>query len=66
MKNEFQYFTISNAPPIEIRAEGLRPPVCLRRQMPLAPKMPLKRDMRRNALRPEFIRRVLANKIVIY
>ena len=50
----------------EIRAKGLRPPVCLRRQTPFAPKMSLKRDMRRNALRPEFIRRVLEDEIVIY
>jgi len=33
---------------------------------PLAAKMSLKRDMRRNAMRPEFIRRMFADKIVIY
>ena len=40
--------------PIEIRAGGLRPLVCLRRQANLRPKMSSQEDMRRNALRTEF------------
>ncbi len=40
--------------PIEIRAGGLRPLVCLRRQANLRPKMASQEDMRRNALRTEF------------
>ncbi len=34
------------------------PPVCLRRQVQLSENLSPKGDMRRNALRPEFIRRL--------
>ena len=42
---------------LEVGARGLWPPVCLRRQPQSGKTMSPKGDMRRNAPRPEFIRR---------
>ncbi len=43
---------------LEVGARGLWPPVCLRRQVQPGENMSPQGDMRRYALRPEFIRRL--------